>query len=88
LDILLIFEGVTMKKSLIFIIILVAISLVSGEKLYYYGRGERIFLHTYKEMISIKWRTDVKINEKERILATIPNIRSYYNIERYQITIL
>ena len=60
-----------MKRFFIFAIILTANSLISGEELYYYGRGEKIFLHSYKDMISIKWRKDVKGNEKERLESHI-----------------
>ncbi len=61
---------------------------IEGNELYYYGGGEKIYLHPYKDRISVNWQKGVTTDDKEDILQSKPGIRSWYNIERYEVTII
>ncbi|MGB9722244.1 MAG: S8 family serine peptidase, partial [bacterium] len=77
-----------MSRHIFLAIILLINSLVAGEEMYYHAGGEKIYLIPYKDRISVTWQKDLTTEEKEVILRSKPEIKSWYHIEKYDITIL
>jgi len=77
-----------MKKLLIFTILLIANLGVAGDALYYYAGGKKIYFSQCEDMISIKWQKDMKHEEKTKILSVESSIKSWFDVSKYQVTIL
>ncbi|MGB9721157.1 MAG: outer membrane beta-barrel protein [bacterium] len=67
-----------MSRHIFLAIILLINSLVAGEEMYYYAGSTKIYLYPHNERISITWQKDLTTDDKENILQSNPEIKSWY----------